>query len=192
MARPACGARGGAPEGLLGPGQLEAQLLRLGREVSSPGYASAQLIDAMCTSLLIRLARYLRRPAVGQQRAAGGLLAWQPNRITECLQELHGTQPKLADLAVQCGVSAANLSRSFRQAHGMTVHKFVEKVLVERAKRLLLSEHCPVKWIDRTLGYSDATKFCVAFARAAGETSSAFRRRALAGSKRSSESALRH
>jgi AraC family transcriptional regulator len=150
---------------------------RLAGEVSKPGFASGELIESICTSLLIVIARKLRHEPVARENLTGRLGPRQLDQIHRYLGDLRGHPIRVRDLARACGISAAHLSRVFRQTTGKTVHAYVEQIRLDRARTLLANTSLSVKQISWTLGFSSSSSFCVAFDRAIGETPSQFRRR---------------
>ena len=55
--------------------------------------------------------------------------------------------------------SPGNLSRLFRQHHGVSFQGYLQKVRLEKAAELLRSTRLPVARIARRVGYRDVSRF---------------------------------
>jgi AraC-like DNA-binding protein len=64
-------------------------------------------------------------------------------------------------------MTVRHLSRAFRTETGQTLGRYIESVMVERAKALLL-EGAPVRDVAESIGYATASSFTSAFRRATG------------------------
>ncbi|NBV85570.1 MAG: helix-turn-helix domain-containing protein [Verrucomicrobia bacterium] len=71
--------------------------------------------------------------------------------------------------------SAGNLSRLFRQQHGVSFQGYLQKVRLEKAADLLGTTHLPVVWIARRVGYRDVSRFGQHFKRRFGLPASQWR-----------------
>ena len=69
-----------------------------------------------------------------------------PLRLTEVAQQVAFTSP-------------GNLSRLFRQHHGVSFQGYLQKVRLEKAAELLRSTRLPVARIARRVGYRDVSRF---------------------------------
>jgi AraC family transcriptional regulator len=81
----------------------------------------------------------------------------------------------LDDLAKAAGMSLFHFARSFKQATGETPHRFVTRLRLERAKRLLRESDKDLLQIARSIGFSSSTHLATVFARHVGTTPRAFR-----------------
>lgn len=71
--------------------------------------------------------------------------------------------------------SPGNLSRLFRQYHGVSFQGYLQKVRLDKAAELLRSTRLPVARIARRVGYRDVSRFGQHFKRLTGKTPLAFR-----------------
>ena len=78
-----------------------------------------------------------------------------PLRLTEVAQHVAFT-------------SAGNLSRLFRQQHGLGFQAYLQKLRLEKAAELLRSTRLPVARIARRVGYHDVSRFGQHFKRLLG------------------------
>jgi AraC family transcriptional regulator len=152
-------------------------MLRLGEEMSHPGFASETLTELIAAQLAIELSRHYRSITSGP--AAGGLSAWRLRLIDERLNALQDT-PSLAELAKLCRLSVRQLTRGFRASRGCSIGDYVANHRIDHAKRLLKTDAC-VKSIAHAMGFSSPSSFSYAFRRATGETPRQFRQRAALG-----------
>ena len=151
--------------------QVRGGMRRLAQEAAAPGFAADILVDGLVRTLQIDLARYLMTVARRPAAATGTLAPWQ-------LRE--GEPVRIADLAVQAGISPGHLVRTFKRSTGRTVHQFVEDVRLERARALLGETTLPLKQVASRLGFGTPSSFSLAFRRATGTTPGRYRREAAA------------
>ena len=85
-----------------------------------------------------------------------------PLRLTEVAQKVAFTSP-------------GNLSRLFRQHHGVSFQGYLQKVRLEKAAELLRSTRLPVARIARRVGYRDVSRFGQHFKRLFRAAPSAYR-----------------
>jgi AraC-like DNA-binding protein len=82
---------------------------------------------------------------------------------------------RVADLAMQCGVSPAHFARTFRAAFGVPVHHYVLARRVSRARALLRGDGASLAEIALACGFGSQAHFNAAFRRATGATPGRFR-----------------
>jgi len=149
-------------------------LQRLHDELTAPGFASAALVDAYATALVVETARGV--VARAERRVDVGRLAgWQYRRTCERI-EADLPLPTLTELAQLCGVSPRPFARLYRALTGESVMAHIARVQVARATTLLMDEGLPLKEISARLGFSHPGSFSTAFRRAMGVTPSRYRR----------------
>lgn len=160
--------------------KLRGALIRMSQEVLHPGFASGALMEALLSAALVDLARYLKRRCAGEKPENGGLAGWQLRRLKERIETIEGETPSITELSQLCAISARHLMRSFKQAHGTTLHRYIEEVRLRRARSLLVDTDLPLKTISWRLGFTHPSSFSTAFQRAIGQTPSAFRAQSIA------------
>lgn len=126
-------------------------LLHPPAEVPSASNASARRINPLRPTLLGRINGYL-------------------------LQNL-AREIRLPQLAALAAVSVDHFVRAFREATGMTPHRYITELRLNHARDLLRSESTPVADIARCCGFGNAAHFSVAFRERYGLTPSEYRRR---------------
>jgi len=156
-------------------GEIRQLLDRMAAEVRSPGFASEVLLEAAGMQMLVELARYFGKVRSDGRTMLSGTVPL--SRLTDYLQALDGATPSLTALAEICGISRGHLIRSFKRQTGMTVHAYVEKVRMDRARTMLVAGGEPLKQIAYRLGFASPSHFSNAFRRHTSETPGAYRRR---------------
>jgi AraC family transcriptional regulator len=155
---------------------LHSNMVRLAEEVLSPGLSSEVLMEALCITTAVELARHLKSGAPTSALHAGGLAPWQLRRITGYIDANPAPGPKITqELTTLCGVSARHLRRQFKQTMGRTLGTYRRETCLEKAKSQLWNTTLPIKTIACQLGFSDAGAFCSLFRRTIGVTPRAFR-----------------
>lgn len=149
-------------------------LQRLHGELTTPGFASAALVDAYATALVVETARSVAARAE-HRLDMGRLAGWQYRRICQRI-EADLPLPTLTELARLCGVSPRHFARLYRALTGESVMAHIARVQVARATALLTDEGLPLKEIAARLGFSHPGSFSTAFRRATGVTPSRYRR----------------
>jgi AraC family transcriptional regulator len=148
-------------------------LLRIAREIETPGFASARLLDALGETLLVELVRYLREtPADGNLR--GGLSRAAYRKVIRRLEE-EGAPPTLEELATLAELSRRHLTRAFHETTGMTIHQQLDELRFKRATTLLDDPALPIAEIAKRLGFLSGSAFSTAFTRWSGKSPSRYR-----------------
>ncbi|MFP5307894.1 MAG: helix-turn-helix domain-containing protein [Gammaproteobacteria bacterium] len=158
-------------------GNVRNLLFRIGEELRAPGFAGKTLVELMAAQLVVELFRHFM--GIGERRAVGGLSGWRLRRIDERLRA-DGAPPTLTELAGLCHLSVRHLTRAFRASRGRSIGSCIAEARIERAKHLLASG-MPVKAVAYSAGFTAASNFAAAFARATGETPRQYGQRAAAG-----------
>jgi AraC family transcriptional regulator len=164
----------GDPEALgSGVGWL---LNRVHHELRHDGFGRAIAVEGYVNALSIELARRMRRCGTGEApMRKGGLSPWRMRRLRERL-EVEAPAPSLPELAELCGMTVRQLSRAFKAETGMTVGRFVDEAIAERAQRLLLTTDRSIGEIATALGFATSASFACAFRRCTGALPSEVRR----------------
>ena len=150
----------------LGGGQIEWLLRRMYREIREPDFATAPVVETLAKQLAVEILRKFRPHCADQSCFVGGLSARHKRLIRE---RLHAPQPlpgreELADL---CDMTVRHLSRAFRTETGQTLGRYIDSVMVERAKGLLMAG-ASVRDVAASIGYATSSGFTAAFRRATG------------------------
>lgn len=98
-------------------------------------------------------------------------------RARDLIHARYGGPLRIEDLAREAALSPFHFLRMFRAAFGETPHRYLTRVRIEAAKRLLLAD-APVTDVCFDVGFQSLGSFSALFSRAVGAPPSAFRRRA--------------
>lgn len=157
--------------------QVRRIALGLADAVRSAGSCDQLLLDQLQLSLAVAL---LGRSGGGQARrhAVGGLSVV---RLREAVAYMHahlGEVISLPDLAAVTDLSTYHFARSFKASVGVSPHRYLTAMRLEKARLLLATTNRSVTEIALALGFDTPSHFATAFRAGVGVTPSAFRRRA--------------
>ncbi len=139
----------------------------------------ALAIDAALCSLLVALER--AAPRVPAQRAQrGSRAAMHLQRYRELVDASFRTQPSLAALAPQLGITPTQLNRVCRQLTGRPALALLHARVLLEAQRDLAYTTLSIKQIALGLGFGDAGYFTRFFQRLSGRTPTQWRGQAYA------------
>lgn len=143
-------------------------LIRLARELQSPGFESTLMIETLCIQLGIELGRYFRQVREPAADASTGGFGARELRLVEDRIDVPGPLPSVTELARACGTSERHFFRLFRGATGMTLSDYAADRRMARARARLAGERVPIKQIAWECGFETPAAFSAAFRRATG------------------------
>ena len=149
-------------------------LLRIAREIETPGFASARLLDALSEMLLVELVRYLRETPADGNMLRGGLSRSAYRKVVRRLED-DGPPPSLDELARLAELSKRHLTRAFHETTGMTIHQQLDELRLKRATTLLDNPAISIAEIGERLGFRSGSAFSTAFTRWSGKSPSRYR-----------------
>lgn len=152
---------------------IRASLLRLFKEVQSPGFASDIMVESMCTTLMVELYRHFTGCTIDDQVPNTAFSAEQIRTIRERFDS--GESPSVVELARDHSMSVRHFSRLFRRSTGQTLRDFAASVQIEKAKTLLSQKKMLIKQVAYQCGFKSTTAFSFAFRRGTGLTPQQFR-----------------
>jgi len=142
---------------------IEALLDRLAREVMLPREGSATVIEAIITLLTAELGN-IARHGEGNRRRSGKFAPWQLERLRKQVNEtMQDGTVNVADLAASCSISPRHLVRRFKETTGDTIHGYVRRMRIERAKLMLAADDVMLKDIAAKLGFKTPSHFAAEF-----------------------------
>jgi len=148
---------------------------RLMNELEARSRAEPYL-KAIANALLAELQRELELPraAIELPASRGGL------RVAHvAMRHMHahlGEPLSVRDLARACGTGVTSFTSSFREATGVTPHRYLRRTRIERSCELLRTTGLSIREIAEIVGFRGQSHFCCAFAAERGLTPSAYRR----------------
>jgi LacI family transcriptional regulator len=143
------------------------------------GYEAAALLDQRMHGRRPRRRRIVVEPVRVVTRQSTDVLAVEDRDVAEALRYIRdrAAEPvQVADIVRAAGMSRRALEMRFRKAIGRTIHQEVERVHLERARRLLTETDAPTGRIAEAAGFSSASYFGQVFRRQIGMTPAQYRR----------------
>ena len=150
-----------------------AHRLLTGLELEGPD--SRLYVDALACELAIHLVREHTTACAGTVWSMARLSPHKLRRAIEYIDENLRSELTLASLAESVALSPGHFAHAFRQATGVTPHRYVLERRVEQAKLLLRHSDIPITEIADRVGCSSHSHFSVLFHRITGLTPRQFR-----------------
>jgi LacI family transcriptional regulator len=150
------------------------------------GYRAAELLDQMMRAprrtsrRAVEPARLIVEPTGVITRRSTDIRRTDDELVADALQFLHShaTEPSAGVPAVvrALGVSRRSLEIRFKAATGRTVREELERLRIERVRRLLTETDWPLDRLATAAGFASASYLAQAFRRSTGSTPATFRR----------------
>jgi len=154
-------------------------IVSITRRLMSELEASSQAdpyLRSLANALLAELQRELELPrAIIDLPVSRGRLRVAHVAKRHMLANL-GEPLSVRDLAQACGVGVTSFTCGFREATGVTPHRFLRKTRIERSCELLRTTGLSIREIAEVVGFRGQSHFCSAFVAECGLTPSAYRR----------------
>ncbi|MEH6437026.1 AraC family transcriptional regulator [Massilia sp. DD77] len=144
--------------------------------LSSPTQPSGGFIQGMAQALGFRLVEGYEIAVDGRKIVRGGLPAHKLHRILAAMRSRLAEPFELAPYADMAGLSVFHFSRVFKQATSMAPSRYVARLRLEEARRLLCETDRSVIDIGLALGYQSPSHFSQVFRHGTGVTPSVYRR----------------
>lgn len=144
--------------------------------LSTPAQASGGFIQGMAQALTYHLVEHYEVAVGGRKIVRGGLPAHKLRRILDAMRSRLAEPFELAPFADMAGLSVFHFSRVFKQATGMAPSRYVARLRLEEARRLLCETERSVIDIGLALGYQSPSHFSQVFRQGTGVTPSVYRR----------------
>ena len=138
---------------------------------------TGSLLSSLIAMLTVELGHIVRLgdPTL---RRSGKLAHWQLERLRS---RIEGASRRggvsLSELAASCSISPRHLARGFKAATGTTIHSYIRRVRLERAKTLLATSAISLKEISDEVGFANASHFAAEFRQRIGCSPSQYRAR---------------
>jgi len=174
-------------EGAMDPGRFEirdvfatrdAMLERAGRRLLGglelEGVDSNLYVDTLACELALHLLRNYTN-ASGSEWPRTRLSPHKLRRTFDYIEDNLGSPLTLAAIAGAVMLSPGHFAHAFREATGVSPHRYVVERRVERAKALLRQSSLPITEIADRVGCSSHSHFSVLFHRVTGVTPRRFR-----------------
>jgi LacI family transcriptional regulator len=168
----------GAENYLLAPDAMRTPISTVDTNLEAMGYQGAALLD----QLMNRKAapkEALHIPALGVvTRKSSDLLAVAHQGVARSLRFIwdRGHESiSVKDLVEVAAMSRRGLHKAFLEHVGRTPGQEIQRVRIERAKRLLAESNQKIEALAHLCGYQSANSFCIAFKQATGLSPKQFR-----------------
>jgi AraC family transcriptional regulator len=106
----------------------------------------------------------------------GGLAPWQQRRAEDMLRAGLVSGVRLDAVARRCNLSLSQFGRTFKKTTGITPHRWLVKLRLERAQDLLLWSTRSLAEIALDCGFSEQSHFTRTFTRLVGTSPGEWRR----------------
>jgi LacI family transcriptional regulator len=168
----------GAENYLLAPDAMHTPVSSVETNLEMLGYTGAALLEDLMNGKPPP-EKPIRVPAVGiVTRKSSDLLAVKHKGVANSLRFIweHASQPiSVKDLVGVAAMSRRGLHKAFLDNVGRTPGEELQRVRIERAKRLLADSGHKLEVLAKMCGYKSANSFCVAFKQATGQSPKQFR-----------------
>ena len=133
------------------------------------------LVDYIALSLQNHIYQTYSTTPAWNPKARGGLAPWEI-RAKEAMEADLDKQITIARLAHDCGLSASQFARAFRQSTGCPPHRWLLQRRIERAQDLLLTSDKALAEIASACGFFDPSHLTRAFSQTVGTSPGLWRR----------------
>ena len=165
---------------LLAPDAMHTPISSVDTNLEILGYRGAELLDQLMAGGKVP-AEPVRIPAAGViVRKSSDILTIKHQGVARSLRYIweHGHEPIcIKDLVGVATMSRRGLHKAFLEHLGRTPGQELQRVRIDRAKKLLTKTTQKVETIAHDSGYQSINSFCVAFKRATGMSAKKFRDR---------------
>jgi AraC family transcriptional regulator len=154
---------------------LEALCTAMREEVYDQHASSPIYLDSLLEAFLIKLLLDHSTARLRDAKSRETLPSFRIKRIVDFI-EAHLDRPlALEDLAAVAGGSHFHFSRAFKNSVGESPCKYLMRLRMERAQRLLMNTDWPLFKVAQNCGFLDSANFSSSFARLLGVTPTQFR-----------------
>ncbi|MCO7524850.1 AraC family transcriptional regulator [Pseudomonas asiatica] len=152
---------------------LETMVIKLWDACSSNDPADGLLSDGLLMSIISGMLKLAGTDL--NTNTAVALPQWRIKRVEQYVEANLNSEISIEDLSAAAGLSRRHFSRSFHQELGLTPHRWLMKVRIENAKKLLVDSDFSLCEIAEACGFSSQSHFATAFKGHADTTPSKWR-----------------
>lgn len=149
--------------------------LALMAEMESEAPGGRLYAESLANVLAVHVLRNYAAVGAEPRGFKGGLSGRRLSRVLSYIEENHGRELTLEDLAGEAAMSTFHFAREFKRATGTTPHQHLIKYRVERAKALLAEGRLPLAEVGLRTGFSHQSHFTRLFRRLTGTTPQSYR-----------------
>jgi AraC family transcriptional regulator len=151
--------------------QLAASL----RDEMQMGKPNLLYAESIATVAAVHLVRNYARVTDDARNVRGRLSDYWLSRARDYIEAHFGANIGLTDIATELGMSPHYFAELFKNTTGMPPHRYVTKLRIERAKRMLASDEHSIRDIAESLGFGSQSYFTQVFTRWVGTTPRVYR-----------------
>jgi LacI family transcriptional regulator, galactose operon repressor len=168
----------GAENYLLAPDAMHTPVSSVDTNLEVLGYRGAELLDKLMDGKP-QPKEAIRIPAAGVvARKSSDILTIKHQGVAKSLRYIweHGHEPIcVKDLVGIAAMSRRGMHKAFLAYLGRTPGQELQRVRIDRAKKLLIESNQKIEAIAGMSGYQSTNSFCIAFKRATGMSAKQFR-----------------
>jgi AraC-like DNA-binding protein len=116
-----------------------------------------------------------KQPGISAYASRGGLPGYKLRRVMEFIEANIDQPLPLDDLAASAAVSPFHFHRQFKRSTGITPHRYILQVRMERAKALLSGSDLPLAEVAARVGFADQSHFTSTFRKTTSMTPRSYR-----------------
>jgi LacI family transcriptional regulator len=153
-------------------------------DTEKAGYEAAALLDGLMSGRVRAPRRILVPPLFVVERRSTEVVALNDREVAMALRFIHdhaGQPISVKEVARDSQLSRRMLELRFRKAIGRTIHEEIQRVRLERAKRLLIETDLPMSDVAEAAGFAGASYFSKVFHCTMGYPPGDYRARTQAG-----------
>jgi len=153
--------------------QLEPLFSRIVTEGATPSHYQAAALRLGIDALLLEI---VRATTDGNVRSTSAVMHPAVSRALNVLQTRFRESWTLQSLAQESGISRARLAQLFRQQVGSSIHKVLNEIRIEHARKLLQEAGLSVGEIAQACGFATSQHFARIFRGLTGSSAAEYRR----------------
>lgn len=154
---------------------LTKQLGILRDELIERRVPSTMLVQGLASSLAVHVVRTYAGEGRYTATPRGGLPAFKIHQVLNTMQGRLDQELDLGRLARAVQLSDAHFSRSFKKSTGFSPSRYLTKLRMERARRLLRETDMPILEVALEVGYASPSHFAQVFRKEIGVLPSDYR-----------------
>jgi AraC-like DNA-binding protein len=164
----------------MGDPSLVALVEELIHEIDQRQSGYELVVDSLVLQILVHLFRGLLRPSFERDtmESVRQLPSWQMVRTLEYMNARGKSKFSLAEICADIGTSTSRFIQLFKNSvSSMSPHVYYNRLIVDKAQRLLVAGDLSIKEIAYELGFQNESHFCKVFRTCAGTTPGTFRQK---------------
>jgi AraC family transcriptional regulator len=144
-------------------------------ELESGGLNGTLYVDALKNALSMHILHRYCAQKQNRRDFEGGLESGKLQIVINYINDYISRDLHLAELAKLVQMSPSYLSNLFKRSTGFTLHQYVTKCRIEKAKQLLKKPDLSIAYISQEIGFHDQSHFSKIFRKIVGVTPKKYR-----------------